>query len=535
MVARAGVTTALDMSGPIEKLLDEFSCANVGINVAALNAILPGRNISGNNPAREQLRNFINLSRRSGALGVKLLGGHFPLTPEASHRMVETADDSHCYMAWHVGTTEKGSDIEGLLEAAEIAAGHPLHLPHVNAYCRGRVRPVLEECSIAEKVILEHPEFTTESYLSARNGAPLDCDAAGKPRSAITAGTLTRFGFESSASGIEAAIRAGRLAVLFPNQSEITLLTGTDAVAYLRAHREHCDGSFDGVNPLESRVFFASQKRPDRTFLVDAISTDGGGIPRNVILQNGLSLVELGALTTIEFARKTSLLPAQMLGLKNKGRLLAGMDADLTIYEGRTYKDYQAFLKEFPDTRVTEMDTVLGCEGSKKVLLTLHFDCCSLMMAYLLDSKEVCHVKAIFDSIERSLGTFSFSSVFSLVLTDRGGEFRNPAALECGQENLIRTSIYYCDPMCSWQKPHCEKNHEYIRKICPKGTSFDDYSQEDITLMMSHINSSPRQSLGGMSPLKLAKLMLPSEVIDYFGLTEIPDDEIVLTPALLQK
>ena len=129
----------------------------------------------------------------------------------------------------------------------------------------------------------------------------------------------------------------------------------------------------------------------------------------------------------------------------------------------------------------------------------------------------------------------STASVFSLVLTDRGGEFRNPAALECGQENLIRTSIYYCDPMCSWQKPHCEKNHEYIRKICPKGTSFDDYSQEDITLMMSHINSSPRQSLGGMSPLKLAKLMLPSEVIDYFGLTEIPDDEIVLTPALLQK
>jgi IMP dehydrogenase/GMP reductase len=63
-----------------------------------------------------KLRNFINFSRRSGALGVKLLGGHFPLTPEASHRMVETADDSHCYMAWHVGTTEKGSDIEGLLD-----------------------------------------------------------------------------------------------------------------------------------------------------------------------------------------------------------------------------------------------------------------------------------------------------------------------------------------------------------------------------------------------------------------------------------
>lgn len=181
------------------------------------------------------------------------------------------------------------------------------------------------------------------------------------------------------------------------------------------------------------------------------------------------------------------------------------------------------------------MDTVLGCEGSHKVLLTFHFDSCSFMMAYLLDRKESRHVKDIFDSIEHAIGTFSFASSFSLILTDRGGEFQAPDALECGQENLIRTSIYYCDPMCSWQKPHCEKNHEYIRKICPKGTSFDDYSQRDIHLMMSHINSAPRQSLGGLSPMALAKMMLPHELLDFFALTEIPADEIVLTPALLKK
>ena len=89
--------------------------------------------------------------------------------------------------------------------------------------------------------------------------------------------------------------------------------------------------------------------------------------------------------------------------------------------------------------------------------------------------------------------------------------------------------------MCSWQKPHCEKNHEYIRKICPKGTSFDDYTQEDINLMMSHINSAARQSLGGVSPMALAKLTLPPELLNHFGLSEIPADEIVLTPALLKK
>ena len=208
---------------------------------------------------------------------------------------------------------------------------------------------------------------------------------------------------------------------------------------------------------------------------------------------------------------------------------------DHAIYEGRTYKDFQNFLKEFPDTRVTEMDTVFGCEGSQKVLLTFHFECCSFMMAYLLDNKESRHVQTVFNRIEHAIGTFSFSNAFSLILTDRGSEFQNPDALECGQENIIRTSIYYCDPMCAWQKPHCEKNHEYIRKICPKGTSFDHYTQEDINLMMSHINCSARQSLGGMSPLALAKLMLPSELLDYFSLDEIPADEIVLTPALLKK
>ena len=209
--------------------------------------------------------------------------------------------------------------------------------------------------------------------------------------------------------------------------------------------------------------------------------------------------------------------------------------ADRAVYEGRSYKDMQAFLHDFPDTRVTEMDTVIGCKSSHKVLLTLHFECCSFMMAYLLERKEASLIKDVFDSVENAVGAFSFASAFPVILTDRGTEFSNPDALECGIDGFVRTSIYYCDPMCAWQKPHCEKNHEYIRKICPKGTSFDVYTQDDIRLMMSHINSCPRQSLGGLSPLKLAKMMLPKELLDYFGLAEIPADKIVLTPALLKK
>ena len=207
---------------------------------------------------------------------------------------------------------------------------------------------------------------------------------------------------------------------------------------------------------------------------------------------------------------------------------------DSGIFENRTYKDFQAFLSLYPDTPVVEMDTVLGCEGSRKALLTLHFTSCSLMAAFLLDNKQPANVLRVFNRIEKAITAFLFTKTMPLILTDRGGEFSDPDALETSTENIIRTSIYYCDPMCSWQKPHCEKNHEYIRKICPKGTSFDYYTQRDITLMMSHINSSPRERLGGMTPYRLATMMLPGELMDFFAFKEIHTDKVNLSPSLLK-
>lgn len=208
---------------------------------------------------------------------------------------------------------------------------------------------------------------------------------------------------------------------------------------------------------------------------------------------------------------------------------------DSGVYEGRTFKEYEAYMKEYPDTKVTEMDTVVGPEGSRKVLLTLHYCAPDFMMAFLLDSKEASGVEALFDRMNGAIGTSLFCKTMPLILTDRGGEFKHPDALECGTDNVLRTSIYYCDPMASWQKPHCEKNHEYIRKICPQGiTTFDRLTQDDVNLMMSHINSACRESLGGLTPFALAKLMLPHELLDFFGLCEIPADEVVLTPELLK-
>lgn len=238
--------------------------------------------------------------------------------------------------------------------------------------------------------------------------------------------------------------------------------------------------------------------------------------------------IDAGALSAknIDLQKKVKYKPRQV----HKSEI-----SDTGIFTGRTYRDYLQLIKEHPETRVVEMDTVVGCEGSRKVLLTLHFRCCGFMPAFLLDTKEAKNVTSVFNRMEKAVSTLLFSQYLPVILTDRGGEFSNPEALECGEENLVRTSIYYCDPMCSWQKPHCEKNHEYIRKICPKGTSFDHMTQRDVNLMMSHINSSPRHSLCGVTPFSLAKTMLPPELMDFFGQTEIAPDDVILTPDLLKK
>ena len=210
-------------------------------------------------------------------------------------------------------------------------------------------------------------------------------------------------------------------------------------------------------------------------------------------------------------------------------------EIDYACREGRTYKDFLAYMEKNSEANVVELDTVHGARTKGSVMMTMLLRNTSLMLIFLMPDCTQASVKAVFDQLTDKLGMEEFRKCFPIILTDNGSEFKNPKSLEMTDNGQERTRIFYCDPLASWQKAKLEKNHEYIRKICPKGTSFDDYSQKDINLMMSHINSSPRQSLGGLSPMALAKLMLPKELLNFFSLSEIPADEIVLTPALLKK
>ncbi|GHV38635.1 hypothetical protein FACS1894187_17670 [Synergistales bacterium] len=198
---------------------------------------------------------------------------------------------------------------------------------------------------------------------------------------------------------------------------------------------------------------------------------------------------------------------------------------------GRDYQDYKTFMEENPDTPVVEMDSVEG----GKVLLTIHFVSCKLMLAFLRDANTAQSVIDIFTRLCWRLGGKTFKKLFPLLLTDNGSEFTNPAAIEFDTLGNRRSRVFYCDPNSPYQKGAAENNHEMIRRIVPKGHSFDGFSQEDISLMMNHINSYGREGLNDRSPYDVFSYLFGEDVLKKLSVERVSPDSIVLRPSLLER
>lgn len=201
---------------------------------------------------------------------------------------------------------------------------------------------------------------------------------------------------------------------------------------------------------------------------------------------------------------------------------------------GRTYDEYKTYLSQNNDIFAVEMDSVIGRIGGK-VLLTLMFKSCDLMLAFIRDRNTSQSVIDVFNWLYEILGRDLFSKMLPVLLGDNGSEFSNPTAIEFDSEGNRRTKVFYCDPRASFQKPNVELNHEFIRKVLPKGSSFDNLEQRDINLMMSHINSYSRAKLNDKSPHESFAFFYGQGILEKLGLMLIPPNEIVLKPSLLKK
>lgn len=219
--------------------------------------------------------------------------------------------------------------------------------------------------------------------------------------------------------------------------------------------------------------------------------------------------------------------------LKPRSRKPVQHKIDKKCRIGRTLADFESCVTANPDIRVVEMDSVIGRIGGK-VLLTFMFRDSGFMLAFLRDRNDAQSVIEIFLMLRELAGEELFLVLFQVLLTDNGSEFSNPAALECDKNGVRTARVFYCDPCASWQKGRVERNHEFIRFILPKGTSFDALTQDKVNLMMSHINSYSRPALNDKAPFDLFSFIYGNKTLSDLGIHKIPANEIVLKPSLLE-
>ncbi len=206
---------------------------------------------------------------------------------------------------------------------------------------------------------------------------------------------------------------------------------------------------------------------------------------------------------------------------------------DTLCRRGRTYQDYLTFMGDDP-WPVVEMDSVIGTIGGR-VLLSLYFQESSMLLLFLRERNTAQSVINIFDQFDKLLGRATFQKLFPLLITDNGSEFSNPVKIEFDDEGQRRTRLYYCDPGTPNQKPGVEGAHKHLRRILPRGTSFNDLSQEDINLVMGHINGFPRKRLNDRTPLQSFSATFGKDILELLKVPAIDPSHVILRPSLLQK
>ena len=219
--------------------------------------------------------------------------------------------------------------------------------------------------------------------------------------------------------------------------------------------------------------------------------------------------------------------------MRSRKNVSKNLKVDKSCRLGRDFSSFQVYIKEHPDLCVRQLDSVEGIKG-RLVLLTIHFVEQGLQLAFLRQRNDSQSVIDIFNRLYLELRPDVFIELFPVLLADNGSEFSNPSAIESDAQGNIRTKMFYCNASAPYQKGSCENNHELIRRIIPKGKDIGQYTQAQIDLMMSHINSYARKKLGNKSPYEMFEFQYGKKLLDIFHLQKIPADEIILSPELLK-
>lgn len=222
-------------------------------------------------------------------------------------------------------------------------------------------------------------------------------------------------------------------------------------------------------------------------------------------------------------------LPKKVVYKLRKKKHDKGNKRELALLNGRRYEDFIFFVSNHPKMNIVEMDTVIGLRDEGKCLLTLYIRETHFMLIFLLNKKNSASVNAKINYLKQTLGLKLYSKVFRIFLTDNGSEFFSVLNFEKDLETGKKLSnIFFCHAYSSYEKHGIEVNHEYIRRVLPKGTSFTELNDSIVKKLQDNINCIPRLSLNGKTPYELTNKKFP-ELINKLDIKYIEPDSVSLS------
>ena len=254
----------------------------------------------------------------------------------------------------------------------------------------------------------------------------------------------------------------------------------------------------------------------------------------NQIYSNHSDILSMSKVTFYNYVNQGILsltnsdLPKKVKYKKRKVKKNTNYKRNITILKNRKYEDYLDFISKHVTMNKVQLDTVIGRANNNKVLLTMYIVDTHFMLIFLLNKKTSDNVSNTFKEIKTKLGIDLYRKIFRIILTDNGCEFMNPYEMEYDYDTSKKVSnVFYCKPYSSWQKHELEVNHEYIRRVLPKGTDFSKLTNHDILRLQNNINAIPRDSLNHQTPFDLTYKKYP-DFIAKMGYSYIKPDDVSL-------
>lgn len=204
--------------------------------------------------------------------------------------------------------------------------------------------------------------------------------------------------------------------------------------------------------------------------------------------------------------------------------------------EGRTFDDFLVFVEDNGDIPLVQLDTVIGRIGGK-VIMTIHFVNSDFMIGLLLENKTAAETANKIQALKAELKAlgFNFGDIAPILLTDNGGEFSVVSAFENDTNGITESRMFFCEPCAPHEKAEIEKNHTLFRDIVKTGTSFDDFTQETVNLIFSHVNAVKRKQFNGKSAYDMFSFYYSEVLASALGISFVPANEVIQSPKLLAK